>query len=59
MLGVPVLGPLASFSKHRPAADKAILAIGNNAVHERAAMGYVVKVVAGEVLLLGFVKSLI
>ncbi len=33
-LGVPVLGPLASLSKHRAAADQAIVAIGNNVVRE-------------------------
>lgn len=33
-LGVPVLGPLASLSKHRAAADQVIAAIGNNAVRE-------------------------
>jgi sugar O-acyltransferase (sialic acid O-acetyltransferase NeuD family) len=33
-LGVPVLGPLASLSKHRAAADQVIVAIGNNAVRE-------------------------
>ena len=34
MLGVPVLGSLASLSKHRAAADQVIVAIGNNAVRE-------------------------
>jgi sugar O-acyltransferase (sialic acid O-acetyltransferase NeuD family) len=33
-LGVPVLGPLASLSKHRAAAGQVIVAIGNNALRE-------------------------
>lgn len=33
-MGLPVLGPFASLSKHRDAANQAIVAIGNNAVRE-------------------------
>ena len=35
VLGVPVLGPVASMVDHRAAADQAIVAIGNNAVREK------------------------
>lgn len=35
VLGVSVLGPVASMAHHRAAADQAIVAIGNNAVREK------------------------
>ncbi len=35
VLGLPVLGPVASMAHHRAAADQAIVAIGNNAVREK------------------------
>ena len=35
VLGVPVLGPVASTAHHRAAAEQAIVAIGNNAVREK------------------------
>ena len=35
VLGVPVLGPVASMAQHRAAADQAMVAIGNNAVREK------------------------
>ena len=46
VLGVPVLGPVASMADYRAAADQAIVAIGNNAVREKlvqqfAAAGFV------------------
>lgn len=45
VLGVPVLGPVASMAQHRAAADQAMVAIGNNAVREKlmlqlAAVGF-------------------
>ena len=35
VLGVPVLGPVASMDHHRTVADQATVAIGNNAVREK------------------------
>ena len=35
VLNVAVLGPMASMGYHRTAADKTIVAIGNNAVREK------------------------
>jgi sugar O-acyltransferase (sialic acid O-acetyltransferase NeuD family) len=35
VLGVPAMGPVASMTDHRAAADQAIVAIGNNAVREK------------------------
>jgi sugar O-acyltransferase (sialic acid O-acetyltransferase NeuD family) len=35
VLGLPVLGPVASMAHHRVTADQAIVAIGNNAVREK------------------------
>lgn len=38
VLGVPVLGPVATMSKHQAVADQAIVAVGNNAVREKLMM---------------------
>ncbi len=35
VLGLPVLGPVASMAQHRAAANQAIVAIGDNAVREK------------------------
>lgn len=35
VLGMPVLGPVASTADHQPIGDQAIVAIGNNAVREK------------------------
>lgn len=35
VLGLPVLGPVASMANHRATADQATVAIGNNAVREK------------------------
>ena len=35
VLGVPVLGPVASMAHHRTGADQAIVAIGNNGLREK------------------------
>jgi sugar O-acyltransferase (sialic acid O-acetyltransferase NeuD family) len=35
VLGVPLLGSVASMAQHRPAADQATVAIGNNVVREK------------------------
>ncbi len=35
VLGVPVLGVVASMTDHRGAADQAIVAIGNNTIREK------------------------
>lgn len=34
VLGLPILGPVASIAFHRSAGDQAIVAVGNNAVRE-------------------------
>ncbi len=35
VLGLPVLGPVASMTQHRADSDQAIVAVGNNAVREK------------------------